>query len=118
MSTRPSMYLRQNLLGLIAIFIALGGTAAALDGKNTVDSGDIKNGQVKTKDLKANAVNSAVVADNTITGDDVDEATLKGLGTAGAAGPAGPQGATGAQGPKGDTGATGIQGVPGPPGAD
>ena len=97
MSTRPSVFLRQNILGLVAIFIALGGTAAALDGKNTVDSGDIKNGQVKTKDLQAGAVNGAIVADNTITGDDVDEATLKGLATAGAQGAPGPAGATGAQ---------------------
>ena len=99
MPIRASGYLRQNVLGLIAIFIALGGTAGALTGKNTVDSGDIKNGQVKLKDLKPNAVNGAIVADDSLTGDDVDESTLTGV--------AGPQGATGPQGPQGD---------PGPPG--
>lgn len=46
-----SRYIRSNILGLIAIFIALGGTAVALPGENTVDSRDIQNGQVKGVDV-------------------------------------------------------------------
>lgn len=94
MSTRTRTYLRQNVLGLIAIFIALGGTAGALSGKNTVDSGDIKKANVKNSDLAANAVKSTNVADNSLTGDDVDESTLEGV-----QGPTGPQGVPGPAGP-------------------
>ena len=71
-----SEYLRRNVLGLVALFIALGGTAAALPGKNKVDSGDIKAGNVKRGDLAANAVDSSKVVDDALTGTDVDEASL------------------------------------------
>src|SRR5689334_11923292 len=55
--------------GLVAcLVLAAAGTAQALPGKNTVDSGDIKNGQVKTVDLGANAVKSAKIADGTVSG--------------------------------------------------
>jgi hypothetical protein len=38
-------------VAFVALLAALSGSATALQGKNTVDSGDIKNGQVKNKDL-------------------------------------------------------------------
>ena len=44
-------------IGLVALFVALGGTAVALEGRNRVLSDDIKNGQVKTPDLHKGAVN-------------------------------------------------------------
>ena len=82
-----SEYIRRNVLGVVAIFIALGGTAAALPGKNTVDSGDIKKGQVKTRSLgKAavtgpklapDSVDGSKVADNSLTSADVDESSLE-----------------------------------------
>jgi hypothetical protein len=53
--------------------VALGGTAAALPGRNTVDSGDIRNGQVKSVDVRQ----------NTLTGADVNESTLRGFAAAG-----------------------------------
>ncbi|MDX6588474.1 MAG: hypothetical protein QOI31_2947 [Solirubrobacterales bacterium] len=59
--------IRSNVLGIVAIYIALGGTALALPGKNTVDSGDIKNGQVKGVD----------VAQDGLTGEAIDEDTLQ-----------------------------------------
>jgi hypothetical protein len=71
-----SEYIRRNILGVVAIFIALGGTAAALPGKNKVDSGDIKAGHVRLSDLGANAVNSSKVADDSLKGADVDESSL------------------------------------------
>lgn len=40
------------VVGMVALVAALGGSAIALPGTNTVDSGDIKNGEVSVKDLK------------------------------------------------------------------
>jgi hypothetical protein len=83
---RAAELLRSNLLGLIAIFVVLGGTAIALPGKNKVDSGDIKQGQVKTPDLglsavtkaklHADSVDSSKVRDNSLGGGDIDESSL------------------------------------------
>jgi hypothetical protein len=77
---------RSNMLGLVAIFIVLGGTAIALPGKNKVNSGDIKQGGVRTLDLHrnavtksklhANAVTGAKVRDDSLTGRDIDESTF------------------------------------------
>jgi hypothetical protein len=52
------------------------------------------------------------VADNGLTGTDIDESTLDVSGTAG------PRGATGAQGPQGNAGPTGATGPAGTPGAN
>jgi hypothetical protein len=87
---------RANLLGLVAIFLLLAGSAIALPGKNRVNSGDIKQGQVRTLDLHrgavtksklhANAVTSAKVRNDSLTGRDIDESSLSieiGAGTIG-----------------------------------
>ena len=73
-------------LAFIALVAALSGTAIALPGKNTVDSADIKNGQVKGKDIGRNAVTglkikngsatSADVRNNSLKGADIDESSL------------------------------------------
>jgi collagen triple helix repeat protein len=92
-------FLRQNTIGLLALFIALGGTtyaaSASLIGRNTVASPQVVNGSLQTKDLSAKA-----------------RKALKGN-----RGPRGFAGAAGAAGAKGATGAQGIQGVKGDPGA-
>jgi hypothetical protein len=69
-----------------ALLIALGGTAAALPGSNSVTSDDIKAGAVRTSEIKNNHIrgvdirNSTVrsrdVATNTLTGSDVRESSL------------------------------------------
>jgi hypothetical protein len=46
------------VVALVALFAALTGTAAALHGKNSVKSDDIKNGQVKSQDIGKNQVKS------------------------------------------------------------
>ena len=69
-------WVRRNALGLVAIYIALGGTALGLSGRNTVDSGDIENKQVKAKDLAKNSVRSATVRKDALGGDDINEADL------------------------------------------
>jgi formylglycine-generating enzyme required for sulfatase activity len=74
MKARPSPAM---VVALIALFVSLGGTAAALTGQNTVQSDDLGPGaQVKAPDVAANAVDSPDVTNNSLTGDDVNEANL------------------------------------------
>lgn len=74
MKTRPSPAM---VVALIALFVSLSGTAAALSGSNTVQSDDLGPGaQVTAPDVAANAVNGSDVTDNSLTGNDVDEASL------------------------------------------
>ncbi len=56
--------------------LAVFGNAQALPGTGTVDSGDIKDGQVKRADLANRAVNSGKVALDGLTGNVIDEKTL------------------------------------------
>ena len=68
----------QGLALLALVVLVIGGTAAyaATAGKNNVVSSSIKNGQVKTVDLKTGGVNGLKVADDSLTGSDVDESSL------------------------------------------
>jgi hypothetical protein len=82
-------------VAFVALLAALSGTAVALPGINTVDSGDIKNGQVKGKDIGRSAVTGkkvkngslggADVKNNSLTGGDINEATLAQVPSANAA---------------------------------
>ena len=56
------------MIGYIALFcFAMSGTAAALDGSDTVFNDDIVNGQVKTNEISnSNGVRSADVRDDTL----------------------------------------------------
>ena len=53
-------------VAFLALLLALGGTASALKGKNSVDNGD----------LKKNAVTSNKIKNENVTGDDVSESSL------------------------------------------
>jgi hypothetical protein len=65
------------IVAVIALFVALGGSAAALSGSNTVQSDDLGPGsQVTAPDVAANAVNGSDVVDNSISGADVNESSL------------------------------------------
>jgi hypothetical protein len=75
---RPSPPSPAMLVALLALFVALGGSAVALKGKNRVDSGDIKNGQVSSKDLKDGSATGADVADGTIGGADIGDGSIGG----------------------------------------
>jgi|SoiMethySBSTD1v2_1073268.scaffolds.fasta_scaffold582367_3 hypothetical protein len=55
------------VVALIALFVALGGTAAALTGSNTVQSDDLGPGaQVKAADVAANAVGGTKVINGSL----------------------------------------------------
>jgi len=79
MSKRIRTHLRSNVVGYIALFcFAMTGTAAALPGTDTVDSGDIINGEVKTGDLGANAVKSGKIADGQVLTPDLGASAVSG----------------------------------------
>jgi hypothetical protein len=58
------------VISCLALFLALTGSALAV-GKNTVRSGQIVNGTVRTVDLRDNAVTSPKIADATVTAADL-----------------------------------------------
>lgn len=72
MSGKIRQHLRSNVIGYVSLFVALSGTAYAVDGplagQNMVGSADIINNDVSTAD----------VANETLTGDDIKNASLNG----------------------------------------
>ena len=66
------------VVAFMALLLALGGTAVALPGNNTVTSGDIKRGAVGTSDIKNNSVRTQDIRNSTVRGKDVRNNTLTG----------------------------------------
>ena len=67
---RVSSYIRQNVLALVAIYLALSGAAiAAIPDDNSVLSRHIVDGEVKTADIGSSAVNSSKLGTNAIPAD-------------------------------------------------
>lgn len=58
-------------VAFVALLAALSGTAIALPGKNTVDSGDLRRGAVKNPDLARNAVTGAKTRNSSLSGPDI-----------------------------------------------
>jgi hypothetical protein len=76
MSKALRAHLRGNVVGYVALVVALSGTAYAAA---TVSSHDVVNDSLKSVDLKnGGAVKSKDVVDDPLKGADVDEATLEG----------------------------------------
>ena len=78
-SPRIRDHIRSNVISYIAFFFALcGGTAWATHpgGANTISSGDIIDGQVRSPDLGASSVGSGKIVADAVRGVDVDEGTL------------------------------------------
>jgi len=100
-----SYILRQQTLGAIALFVALGGTSFAV-ATGSIDSREIKNNTVRSKDIRNSDIRSKDVRNGSLLARDFKLRQLP-------VGPQGPKGHTGLQGPKGDTGAPGAQGEPG-----
>jgi hypothetical protein len=70
-------YIRQHHLALIALFVALGGTAYATA---TIGPRDIKRNAVRSRHIKNGQVRTGDVADDSLTGKDVNESSLSGIG--------------------------------------
>lgn len=67
------------VVSMVALLVGLSGTAMALPGQNTVNSGDIVDNTIKSVDLKDNqAVRTQDVVDQTLTSDDVADQSLTG----------------------------------------
>jgi hypothetical protein len=94
-----------NLVSLIALFVALGGTSYGL-ATGSIGSREIENNSVRSKDIRANEVRSGDVRNFSLLERDFKTGEL----------PAGPRGATGATGPQGATGPTGATGAAFPTG--
>jgi hypothetical protein len=90
-------YVRRHHLGMLALFVALSGTAYAAS---------LPRNSVGTPQLKRNAVTSAKVKPRSLLANDFRRGQL----------PAGPQGPQGPQGPTGPRGPEGLHGVEGPRG--
>ncbi len=91
-------YVRRHHLGMLALFVALSGTAYAAT---------LPRNSVGPAQLKRNAVTSAKVKPGSLLASDFRRGQL----------PAGPQGPQGPQGPRGPEGPPGARGAEGPPGA-
>ena len=92
MLSRIVDYCRRHHVGMLALFIALSGTAYAAT---------LPRNSVGTRQLKRNAVVSSKVKDRSLLARDFRAGQL----------PAGPQGPQGAQGPTGPAGANGANGA-------
>jgi hypothetical protein len=96
-------YVRRHHLGLLALFVALSGTAYAAS---------LPRNSVGTAQLKRNAVTSAKVKPGSLLASDFRRGQLP----VGPQGPRGPEGPPGARGAEGATGARGAEGPMGPRG--
>jgi hypothetical protein len=77
---RVRAHIRSNVVGYVAVFIAMSGTAYAVDGplagQNQVGSEDIINGEVKEHDIGQAAVTNDEVKNDSLFGADVAANTL------------------------------------------
>jgi hypothetical protein len=75
MSARIHQHIRSNVVGYLALFVALSGTAYAVDGplpgQNQVGSEDIINGEVKRDEIASDAVRTGKVLDETLLAEDI-----------------------------------------------
>lgn len=66
LSTRIRRHLQTHIVGYLALFVALSGTALALPGHKQVKSDDLANGAVKGKALAPDAVSTAKLRGNAV----------------------------------------------------
>lgn len=114
-------HFKDNAIAYVALFIALGGTSAYA--ADRLGSSDIARNAVAAKHIKDGQVKSADVRDGSLLAQDFAAGQLGGAtagpgapGSAGARGETGPQGPVGPAGPEGPVGPEGPQGPEGPRG--
>jgi hypothetical protein len=96
-----------NVIATLALFVALGGSAAAAGGLFT--GAQIENGSLHGVDLANHTVGTKKLRYHSVTLRQISRATARRLkGARGLRGRTGPQGPTGAQGPTGPPGPTGA----------
>lgn len=118
-----------HLVALIALFVALGGSAGAA-GIKLITGADIKDGSITGADIKHESITGNHLRNGSVTGFDIRDGSLRsrhfsaldlarlhgGKGDTGARGDTGVRGDTGARGDPGPKGETGAKGDPGPKG--
>ncbi len=75
---RVSSHVRHNVVGYLALFVALGGTsyAATQLPRNSVGTKQLKKGAVTSRKLANGAVTGSKVANNSLTGREINSSTL------------------------------------------
>jgi hypothetical protein len=66
------------VLGVIALIVALSGTAIALPGKDRVTKNDIRARAVAKSEIRANAVGTSEVRDNAVGGSEIADGSVRG----------------------------------------
>lgn len=69
-------HLRTNIVGYVALFVALSGTAIALPGKGGVKSDDLARNAVKAKAIQAAAITNAKLRDGAVTSSKVSDGAI------------------------------------------
>lgn len=78
---RAARFARRNSIGLLALFIALGGTsyAAATLPKNSVGSNQIQPRAVSSSDIKSGAVTSSKIKSNAVISTKIQDGAVQGV---------------------------------------
>jgi uncharacterized protein YjbI with pentapeptide repeats len=81
MAARLGRHFRGNVVGYVALFIALGGTAYGSHpfGKNTISSIDVINDTLKSADIRNKSVQGVDVKNGTLASIDIMDASVQGV---------------------------------------
>jgi hypothetical protein len=79
MAAKLLVHLRRQWIGVIALFVALGGTAIATHpgGQNTISTADIQNGEVKVADVGQGAVATDEIVNGQVKAGDIGDGEVK-----------------------------------------
>jgi hypothetical protein len=102
---RFGRHVRQQSVGYLALFVALGGTSYAV-AANSIGSAQVRNNSLLAKDIRDNQIASGDVKSGSLTASDFKASSLP-AGAPGQRGPTGPLGPEGGQGLQGPAGAAG-----------
>ena len=66
-----------TVISIVALFFALGGSAVAISGRNTVDAGDIKVNAVRQSEIAKGAVKGGEIATGVVRSGEIATARCK-----------------------------------------